>query len=222
MKNVVLLGKGELAIRVAEWFLQSEKYRLATIVPVMPEPSWAPSLGEWAVRNGVPVVQSGHYKDLPDVHENDWETDLAVSIFYDKIIKAWFIDKCRKIINLHNGPLPKYRGVSPINWALKNEEVEHGVTIHEITPGIDDGAVIGQVKYSIYPRFDEVIDVYKRSLEYGWTLFQQTAPLLDKIQARPQDSSQATYYSKLENPQLGERSGFTREQSQRELSLVHR
>lgn len=222
MKNVVLLGKGELAIRVADWFLQSEEYKLVEVVPVMPEPAWAASLRQWAVRNHVRVVDSGHYKDLPDVDDQDWKIDLAVSVFYDKIIKAWFIDKCRRIINLHNGPLPKYRGVSPINWALKNNEAEHGVTIHEITPGIDDGAVIGQVKYSIYPEFDEVVDVYKRSLEYGWILFQQTMPLLDRIQARPQDDSQATYYSKLENPQLGERSGFTREHSLQEPSLAHR
>jgi methionyl-tRNA formyltransferase len=222
VRNVILLGKGDLAIRVADWFLKSENYRLITIVPVIPEPTWTASLGNWAAAHRVPIVGSGHYKDLDGVTTPDWSVDLAVSVFYDKIIKAWFIDKCKKIINLHNGPLPKYRGVSPINWALKNEEVEHGVTIHEITPGIDDGAIIGQVKYSIYPKFDEVVDVYKRSIEYGWTLFQQTIPLLDKIAARPQNESQASYYSKLDNPRLGERSSFTRAQSQpREAELTH-
>ena len=60
---------------------------------------------------------------------------------------------------------------------VKNNEVEHGITIHEITPGIDDGPIVGQLKYSIYPQFDEVVDVYRRSLEYGWILFQQTIPL---------------------------------------------
>jgi methionyl-tRNA formyltransferase len=161
----------------------------------------------------VPTIESGHYKDLPDVSTAGWSTDLAMSVFYDKIIKAWFIDKCKQIINLHNGPLPKYRGVSPINWALKNGEREHGITIHEITPGIDDGPIVGQVKYSIYPEFDEVIDVYNRSLEYGWTLFQQTIPLIDSIKPRPQDEQQATYYNRGDNVRLEERSGFTREAS---------
>lgn len=210
MQSVVLLGKGELAIRVAGWFLQSEKYRLTAVVPVMPEPGWAPSFADWARKQGVPVIESGHYKDLPNVSGPDWSVDLAMSVFYDKIIKAWFIDKCKQIINLHNGPLPRYRGVSPINWALKNGEREHGVTIHEITPGIDDGPIVGQVKYSIYPELDEVVDVYKRSLEYGWTLFQQTIPHLERIEPRPQDESQATYYNKGDNARLDERSGFTR------------
>jgi len=221
MQTVTVMGKGDLAIRVAEWFLRSDKYKLVSIVPVMPEPRWTTSFAAWARAHQVPVIESGHYKDLPGVATPEWSVDLAVSVFYDKIIKAWFIDKCKRIINLHNGPLPKYRGVSPINWALKNGENEHGVTIHEITPGIDDGPIVGQVKYSIYPELDEVIEVYKRALEYGWTLFQQTMPLLDKIEARQQDHTQATYYSKLDNPRLGERSGFTREQSapSAELSL---
>lgn len=213
MRNVVLMGKGDLAIKVANWFLESDKFKLTAVVPVMPEPTWAPSMADWAKTNGVLAIASGHYKDLPEILSGEGELDLVMSVFYDKIIKAWFIDKCKRIINLHNGPLPKYRGVSPINWALKNEEVEHGLTIHEITPGIDDGPIIGQLKYSIYPEFDEVFDVYKRSLEYGWILFQQTIPLLDKIVARQQDDEEASYYSKLDNPRLGERRNFTRQAS---------
>jgi len=219
MQTVTVLGKGELAIRVADWFLRADGYKLVSVVPVMPEPKWTASFADWARANHVAVIESGHYRDLPGVSTADWTVDLAVSVFYDKIIKAWFIDKCKRIINLHNGPLPKYRGVSPINWALKNEENEHGVTIHEITPGIDDGPIVGQVKYSIYPERDEVIEVYKRALEYGWTLFKETMPLLDQIEARQQDHSQATYYSKLDNPRLAERSGFTREQSTKSHEL---
>jgi methionyl-tRNA formyltransferase len=212
MRTTVVMGKGDLAIRVANWFLQSSEHQLCSVVPVVPEPKWAPSLKSWALENSVPVIESGHYKDIPELADTR-KIDLAVSIFYDKIIRDWFINRCEKIINLHNGPLPKYRGVSPINWALKNEETEHGLTIHEITPGIDDGPTIGQLKYSIYPDFDEVIDVYKRSIEYGWILFQQTLPLLDRIQPRPQDEGAATYYSKQDNPRLAERSNFTREAS---------
>jgi methionyl-tRNA formyltransferase len=134
-------------------------------------------------------------------------------VFYDKIIKAWFIARCAQILNLHNGPLPRYRGVSPINWALKNNESKHGVTIHEITPGIDDGPIIAQLEYSIYPEFDEVRDVYARAVEYGWVLFQQTIPLIEQIEPLPQDNSLSTYYSAKQNQFLGERRSFTRQDS---------
>jgi len=213
MQTVIVLGKGELGIRVANWFHESPDYDLVAVVPVMPEPGWAPSLKKWAAEKNVRIVESGHFKNIEGVNQPDWKVDLAVSVFYDKIIKDWFIRKCGRIVNIHNGPLPKYRGVSPINWALKNGEVEHGVTMHEITPGIDDGPVIAQVKYSIYPEFDEVIEVFNRALEYAWTLFQATMPNLDRIKARAQDESQATYYNLGQNALLGERRSFRKAES---------
>jgi methionyl-tRNA formyltransferase len=211
-KRVIVMGKGSLAIRIAEWFCNSEQYELIQIVPVVPEPSWTDSFIEWANKNGIATVASGHYKDVFCLDEDE-KIDLVFSVFYDKIIKKWFIDRCDKILNLHNSPLPRYRGVSPINWALKNNELKHGVTIHEIAPGIDDGQVYAQLEYSIYPEFDEVIDVYKRALEYGWVLFCQTMPIIDKIAPRSQDHSLATYYDLRKNHLLQERRNFTKDQS---------
>jgi methionyl-tRNA formyltransferase len=204
-RSVVVLGKGTLAIRIAGWFSESPDHELRAVVPVIPEPTWTDSLEQWAREAGVPVVESGDYRVL-DVGP----IDLAISVFYDKILNAEFIDACGRVLNIHNSPLPRYRGVSPINWALKNGERMHGVTIHEITPGIDDGPIVAQLQYSIYPEFDEVVDVYNRALEYGWALFSQTMPNLDRIEATPQDESAASYYSTADNDALGERRGFTR------------
>src|SRR4029079_119206 len=156
-KSVVLLGKGDLAIRIGEWFRTSEDYRLVAVVPVIPEPGWSASLSAWAEENGIAVVPSGDYRDLPSDQSGQF-ADLGVSVFYDRIFKADGIAAFGKLINVHNSPLPRYRGMSPINWALKNEERQHGVTIHEITPGGDDGPIISQVSYSIHPELDEVED----------------------------------------------------------------
>tara|TARA_R100001082_G_scaffold110998_2_gene92797 strand:- start:1981 stop:2613 length:633 start_codon:yes stop_codon:yes gene_type:complete len=207
MKKVVVLGKGSLCVKICEWFLKSKEYELSCVVPVLPEPSWTDSLSEWAKLKNIKIITSGNYRDL------DFAPDLAMSVFYDKIFKKDFIDSCGKIINLHNSPLPRYRGVSPINWALKNNEKEHGVTIHEITPGIDDGPIIGQIKYSIYPDIDEVKDVYLRALNYGYVLFEQTAPLFGKIVPRLQDDSESLYYDSTKNVFLGDRRYFTKSEN---------
>lgn len=210
-KSVVLLGKGRLAVSIAEWFMRSDEYELLAIVPVVPEPRWTDSLIAWCRAHEVAYVASGRYQDIPAVKNAGWRVDLAFSVFCDTIIKPWFIEKCGRILNLHNGPVPRYRGVSPINWALKNREQEHGVTIHEITSGVDSGPIVSQMKYSIYPDFDEVVDVYERALEYGYLLFAQTMPILNRIKARPQDESRALYYSRKDREQLGDRRDFTRD-----------
>ncbi len=208
-KATVLLGKGSLAIRAAAWLLDNPEFNLVAVVPVIPEPGWTASLRDWAIEAGAPVVESGHYRDI----QRELRIELGISIFYDLIFKPEFIDRCERIVNLHNGPLPRYRGVSPVNWALKNEEDHHGVTIHEITPGVDEGPILAQLTYSIYPEFDEVRDVYARVLDYGYLLFTHTMPMLDRIVPVPQDASRASYHSAGDNDRLGDRRSFTRAES---------
>jgi methionyl-tRNA formyltransferase len=202
-----VLGKGALAIRVAEWFRASAEWELALVVPVIPEPAWAPSLANWCEETGQPWARSGRHDEV------ELDPDLAVSVTYSHILPESFIRRCGRILNVHNSPLPRYRGASPINWALKNGERTHGVTIHEITPRVDQGPIVARVEFSIFPEVDEVEDVYARCLAFGWTLFEQTMPLLDRIEAVAQDESQATYHSRAETDQLGERRSWTRAES---------
>jgi methionyl-tRNA formyltransferase len=208
-RSVVVLGKGTLAIRIADWFRTAGDWDLLGVVPVVPEPDWTPSISEWADREGVPSVASGMAPDALDQLLADGQSlDLAFSVFYDRILRPDFLDAVGRTMNLHNGPLPRYRGVSPINWALKNAEPIHGLTIHDVSPGIDDGPIVAQTTFTIYPEFDEVIDVYRRALEFGWVTFQQTMPLLERIEPRPQEG-ETSYYDRSAEARLGDRTGFT-------------
>jgi len=206
--NVVLLGKGSLAIQISEWI--NNRHNLVCVVPDMPEPKWTESLKDWSEKNGIAIVESGDYNDI----DEKIKIDLAISIFYGKIFKSNFINRCENIINLHNAPLPKYRGVRPINWALKNNEDYHGVTIHKIHEGVDDGDILGRITYPIYPDIEEVEDVYNKALEYGFVLFKD---IMSKINyclshATPQDTTgeTSTYYSNKETSLLEERIDFQR------------
>jgi len=221
-REVVLLGKGDLAIKVGNWFAESERFSVVAVVPSIPPPAWTGSLVDWAKTNNLPLVESGRYEDIPHLKDPNWRPDVALSIFYSRIIRQDFIDRCGRILNLHNSPLPRYRGVSPINWALKNGESHHGVTIHEITEGIDDGPILNQVIFIIDPERDEVIDVYKRCLGYGFALFKDTIERLDTIRPKPQDKKPSLYYSRKDNDRLEERRYFTREESLRRLRTGER
>lgn len=204
--NVVLLGKGDLAIKVAEWF--KKNHNLVLVVPDQPEPKWTSSLTKWCIENNVDYIESGNHLDIKNLDG----VDLVMSVFYGKIIKGDFINKTKNIINLHNAPLPKYRGVRPINWALKNNEKFHGVTIHKITPGIDDGPILGKVTYPIFPEIEEVRDVYNKSLDYGWMLFIDVMSKFDYVikNTYEQSNEDSSYYSNKQIIELGDRSNFTR------------
>ena len=208
-KKIVLLGKGELAIRVAEYLMESSKYELSLVVPVYPEPIWTSSLLEWAMKRGIPTIPSGNYQEIGSKKIYD----IYFSVYYDKIFSPSFCEEVELILNLHNGPLPRYRGVNPINWALKNGEKEHGVTIHRIVPGVDEGAIFGQIFFPIYPNSEDVIDVLNRSYEKGYELFKQVFEDLETITPIEQDHRLSFYYSKAQFGFLGEFANFKRDKS---------
>ena len=160
----------------------------------------------WADDHSVDIVPSGRWQDL----EQGLKIDLGISIFCHQIFPQRFIERCGRLVNLHNSLLPKYRGMAPINWALNNGEREHGLTLHEITVDIDAGPIIDQQAYPISPAEDEVIDVYRRALLVGWTLMERNLPTLHQSPAKPQDEHQATYYSAADQARLGPRRYFRR------------
>lgn len=76
------------------------------------------------------------------------ESDIFISVMYDKILKEKFISK-RKCYNFHPAPLPNYAGVNTITWSLLNEESYHGITLCMIDAGIDTGDIVDIVKIPI-------------------------------------------------------------------------
>jgi methionyl-tRNA formyltransferase len=54
-------------------------------------------------------------------------------------------------LNLHPSPLPRYRGPSPIAWALVNNEPELAMTVHRMDSELDTGAILGQAAVPLEP-----------------------------------------------------------------------
>lgn len=47
-------------------------------------------------------------------------------------------------LNVHPSALPKYRGPSPVLWAIRNGDPFMGITVHRMTERIDAGPVLAQ------------------------------------------------------------------------------
>ena len=82
--------------------------------------------------------------------------DLLISIAGNQIFKRPIIDLAPKgCINLHTALLPKYRGLLPTFWVMKNKEKETGVSIFFVDEGIDSGPILVQKKVTIGDRTQE-------------------------------------------------------------------
>ena len=92
------------------------------------------------------------------------EPDVAL-VFGTGILKQPFIDAFSgRIINLHLGLSPYYRGAGTNFWPLVNREPEYvGATIHYLDAGIDTGPIIAHVRPGVLPE-DGPHDIGNRAI----------------------------------------------------------
>ena len=69
--------------------------------------------------------------------------DISVVVAYGHILPRDVIDLPRLgTLNIHASLLPQYRGAAPIQAAIRDGEIETGVTIMQMVPALDAGPVI--------------------------------------------------------------------------------
>lgn len=83
---------------------------------------------------------------LKELSTSDY--NLVLSINYNKIIDLNLFAGV-KLINLHMGLLPKYRGNNANAWAVINGENKVGYTIHEVSDVLDGGDIYYKYEYDI-------------------------------------------------------------------------
>lgn len=69
-------------------------------------------------------------------------------------------------VGVHLGLLPRYAGVAPYFWVLRNGEAEAGVTVHVMDGGLDGGPILRQRRLPIRPR-DTSLGLHLRLTEAG-------------------------------------------------------
>ena len=71
-------------------------------------------------------------------------------IFKNKLINS--PNYC--IINLHSGRVPNYRGGSPLNWQIINNEKNFYLSILKVDEGIDTGELLMEKKFILKKNYD--------------------------------------------------------------------
>ncbi len=76
------------------------------------------------------------------------KVDLAIVCGFPYIFPNEFL-KIPKygIINCHAGRLPEYRGGSPLNWQIINQEKYIGISVIKMSSKIDEGKIINKTKF---------------------------------------------------------------------------
>lgn len=102
------------------------------------------------------------------------------------------------IVNGHPSLLPRYRGPSPVSWAIRNGESEIGFTFHYMDAELDTGNILGQVRIPL-------------GYEHSWeeltpklaaVVGEMLPGVLERVErgdsGDPQDDSEASYLGAFE------------------------
>ena len=121
--------------------------------------------------------------------------DLIVVAAYGKIIPPTVLAVPKYgCLNIHPSLLPKYRGPSPVQFAILNGEEKTGVTIILMDDKMDHGPILVQTAVPITPS-DTEESLTTKLARVGADLLIQTIPrwVAGEIEPQPQDHIQATY-----------------------------
>ncbi|WOT06485.1 phosphoribosylglycinamide formyltransferase [Shewanella youngdeokensis] len=80
-----------------------------------------------------------------------YQPDLVVLAGFMRILTDELVMRFEgKMLNIHPSLLPKYTGLHTHQRAIDAKDVEHGASVHFVTPKLDSGPVILQAKVPVY------------------------------------------------------------------------
>lgn len=156
---------------------------------------------------GIPCLTPQSLKKEPTIiteNTHEYGIDCHVILAYGKILPTEIIEQpAYGSVNFHGSLLPKYRGASPIESALKAGDRVTGYTLQKIVKELDAGDILTTESIEI-----DVNDNRALLFDKICELVEERGPgnllnyLKGKLTPTPQDHEQATFCGKFE-PQDG-------------------
>ena len=155
-----------------------------------------------AKKYGVPVTEKSDVNSEEFLkHLRDLGVEFIVSISGTQLYRKALREQTRHgIVNCHGALLPRYRGLMPSFWTLCNGEKVGGVSVHYVDAKLDNGPIIVQRTYRIYPH-DTLEDNMARSKDLAAEAIIECVRLVEANAdgggppLLPNDESQATHFS---------------------------
>lgn len=80
------------------------------------------------------------------------QADIVCLAGFMRVLSAAFVAQWQgRLLNIHPSLLPLYRGLHTHARVLDAGDATHGCTVHEVTPALDDGPILGQARIAVLP-----------------------------------------------------------------------
>ncbi len=202
MIRIVFMGTPDYAAEILKGLLDASDIEVQAVYTQPDKPVGrkavltAPPVKVLAEEAGIRVIQPGRLRDPQTVAElRTIPCDLIVVAAYGQILPKEILEYV-PCINLHASILPAYRGASPIQQSLLNNDAQTGITAMWMDEGLDTGSIIDVRKIPIGP--DEMVEsLYARLTDTAVELTLDVVRRWDRHTALPQNDAEATHCRKI-------------------------
>ncbi len=202
--KIIFIGTPEFGAIVLEGLVKND-FKPALVVTETDKPVGRkkiitpPLVKVTALRYDIPIAQPERIENLKAEIEN-LKPDLAIVAAYGQIIPKDILSIPKHgFLNVHPSLLPKYRGPSPVQYAILNGDKETGATIMLMAEKLDHGPILANGRLPIDSQIT-YRELHNKLAELGAEILLQTIPgwISGKIKPLPQDETKATYTKILE------------------------
>jgi methionyl-tRNA formyltransferase len=203
--KILFMGTSDFAVSSLE-FLTRAREDVIGVVTMPDRPKGrgrkmtATPVKELAIREDIPVFQSGNIRDESFISKlRELTPEVVVVVAFGQILPKEILKMpgfgC---INLHASLLPKYRGAAPINRAIINGDKVTGVTTMYMDESLDTGGILLQQEVEIEDN-DTAESLHNKLAKIGAKLLAETLRRLKEESITPisQDHSKVTSAPKL-------------------------
>ncbi len=205
--KIIFAGTPEFAVPALEALIESG-HEIAMVLTQPDRPAGrgmklrASPVKELALKCGLTVFQPVSLKpeevqsQIADVH-----AEVMIVAAYGLIIPTDILNMPKYgCYNIHGSLLPRWRGAAPIHRAILAGDTETGVTIMEVVPKLDAGAMVSKGKVPILET-DTTQSLHDAISHLGAKMMveaMQTLQSSGRLAAEPQDENLVTYAHKVE------------------------
>lgn len=205
--KIAFFWTGDFSRNILDGILAKNTVEVKVVVSQPDKPFWRKqeliptAVKQLASEKNLEVLQPEKLKNNTELFDKltSFELDFIIVVAYGKIIPKEILEIPKYgCINIHGSILPKYRGASPIQESLKNWDKKTWLTIMYMSEWMDEWDVLKIEEINI-DILDKTPELFKKFEKVGVDLLISTLEwiLSSQIQWIPQDSSQATYCSKI-------------------------
>lgn len=189
MANVLLIGLGTTTLTALESLIS--QCNVQGIVRNVNISDFDDPVASLARQRSIPIFSDTSQQEIKSLILK-YQPDCVVVSSYNQILPPALIE-LSAFINVHYSPLPQYRGRANVNWAIINDEPCAAITIHKISPDLDEGNILFQQLIPIH--FDDTVaNIYNNLNEIQRQhLGKAVVKALNGDEGIPQNNAEATY-----------------------------